>query len=70
MLASCVQWQVLPFGTFCAWHAFLGCFTFSTVTATEQFCSVEEAWICHKAHITMEPFPYSHERCQNMTGQN
>jgi hypothetical protein len=43
MLASCVQLQVLPFGNFCAWHAFLGCVTFSGLIATEQFRTVEEA---------------------------
>lgn len=62
--------QVLPFGTFCEWHAFLGCVTFSSLTAREQFCSVEEAQICHEVHIMMEPVPYGHERCQNITGQN
>ena len=67
MLASCVQRQVLPFGTFCAWHAFLGCVTFSSLTAIEQFCSVEEAQICHEVHITIEPVPYGHEGCRNTT---
>jgi hypothetical protein len=70
MLASCVHLQVLPFGTFCARHAFLGCVTFSSLTATEQFYSVGEAQICHEVHVTMEPVPYGHRRCQNMTGQN
>jgi hypothetical protein len=70
MLASCDQWQVSPFGTFCAWHFFLGCVIFSSLTTKEQFCSVEEAWISSEEHTMMEAVPYSHERCQNTTGQN